>query len=44
MMNISHTNFIGDPDWVIRKYRELCESLGRKVTDAMVERMLGPPG
>jgi len=44
MMNISHTSFIGDPAWVIRKYRELCERLGRKVTDAMVERMLGPPG
>lgn len=44
MMNISHTSFIGNPDWVIRKYRELCDRLGRKVTDAMVERMTGPPG
>ena len=42
-MNISHTCFIGDPDWVLRKYRELCERLGRKVTDAMATQMMGPP-
>lgn len=44
LMNISHTYFIGDPDWVLKKYRELCERLGRKVTDAMARRMTGPPG
>ena len=44
LMNISHTYFIGDPDWVLRKYRELCERLGRKVTEAMVTRLTGPPG
>lgn len=43
-LNISHTYFIGDPDWVIKKYRKLCEKLGRKVTGSFVERMLGPPG
>lgn len=42
-MNISHTCFIGDPDWVLRKYRELCDRVGRKVTDAIVARMMGPP-
>lgn len=44
LMNISNTYYIGDPDWVLKKYRELCERLGRKVTDAMVTRMTGPPG
>jgi len=43
VVNISRTCFIGDPDWVLRKYRELCERLGRKVTDAMVTKMMGPP-
>jgi len=43
LMNISHTCFIGDPAWVIKKYRELCERLGRKVMDTMVTRMMGPP-
>lgn len=43
LMNISHTYFIGDPDWVMRKYRELCEKLGRKVTEAMAMRLTGPP-
>lgn len=44
LMNISHTCFIGDPDWVLKKYRELCGRLGRRVTDAMVTRLTGPPG
>ncbi len=43
MMNISHTHFIGNPDWVLRKYQELCERLGRKVTDATVIRLTSPP-
>lgn len=43
LMNISHTHFIGNPDWVIGKYRELCEKLGRKVTETMVTRMTSPP-
>lgn len=43
LMNISHTHFIGDPDWVMNKYRELCDRLGRKVTEAMVARQLAPP-
>ena len=29
-LNISHTYFMGDPDWVMKKYRELGEKLGRK--------------
>ena len=44
LINISHTHFIGNPDWVLRKYRELCVRLGRKMTDAMVIRMTCPPG
>lgn len=44
LMNISHTYFIGDPDWVLKKYRELCERLGRKVTDAIATRLTTPPG
>ncbi|MFA4874014.1 MAG: transposase [bacterium] len=43
LMNISYTHFIGDPGWVIKKYRELCERLGRKASDAMVIRMTSPP-
>ncbi|MFA4971639.1 MAG: transposase [bacterium] len=43
MMNISHTHFIGNPDWVLRKYQELCERLGRKVTDVTVIRLTSPP-
>jgi len=43
-INISHTHFIGNPDWVLKKYRELCERLGRKMTDAMAIRMTSPPG
>nr|HPQ81578.1 transposase [bacterium] len=39
LMNISHTYFIGDPDWVLKKYRELCDRLGRTVTEAMYLRM-----
>lgn len=42
-MNITRTHFIGNPDWVVKKYRELCGKLGRKVTEAMVTRMTGPP-
>lgn len=42
-MNISHIYFIGDPDWVIKKYRELCDKLGRKITEAQVLRLTGPP-
>jgi putative transposase len=33
-INISHTYFIGDPEWVISKHRELCEKLGRRVGEA----------
>lgn len=43
LMNISHTYFIGNPDWVIKMYRELCGRLGRKATSAMTARMLSPP-
>ena len=43
LMNISHTHFIGDPSWVIKKYRELCERLGRRASDAMAIRMTSPP-
>ena len=30
LLNISHSYFFGDPDWVLKKYRELGERLGRK--------------
>ena len=43
MLNISHTYFIGDPEWVLKKYRELCERLGRKVENSIVVRMTSPP-
>lgn len=43
VMNISHTYFIGNPDWAIKKYRELCEKFGRKLTDAMASRVTSPP-
>lgn len=33
-INISHTYFIGDPEWVISKHRELCEKLGRRVGES----------
>lgn len=44
LMNISHTHFIGDPCWVVKKYRELCDRLGRKMTDEMLSRLTHPPG
>lgn len=44
LMNISHTSFIGDPDWVLMKYRELCERLGRRMCDMTFARLTGPPG
>ncbi|MBN1283396.1 MAG: transposase [Proteobacteria bacterium] len=43
-INISHTHFIGNPEWVLSKYRELCEKLGRKATDARLIRMTSAPG
>jgi len=42
-MNISHTHFIGNPDWVLMKYRELCEKLGRKMIEGIVIRLTSPP-
>ncbi len=42
-MNISHTPFIGDPDWVLAQYRELCQRMGRTVTDFMASRITRPP-
>ncbi len=32
-MNISHTYFIGNPDWVLKKYRELGEKTGRRLAN-----------
>lgn len=43
VLNISHTYFIGDPEWVIGKYRELCARLGIKAVEKRVLRMLSPP-
>lgn len=43
LMNISHTYFIGNPDWVTKKYRELCNKLGRRASDSMAVRMTSPP-
>lgn len=43
LINISHTHFIGDPDWVLGKYRELCKRLGRKVSEARFIRLTSPP-
>jgi len=43
-INISHTWLIGDPEWVIANYRNLCKKLGRKVMVATIKRMIQPPG
>ncbi|HPW44775.1 MAG TPA: transposase [bacterium] len=43
-LNISHTYFIGNPDWVLGKYRELCTRLGRKINEAIFLRLTSPPG
>jgi REP-associated tyrosine transposase len=42
-MNISHTHFIGDPDWVLRKYDELCNRMGRKIIRKTINRITSPP-
>ncbi|MFH1874390.1 MAG: transposase [Pseudomonadota bacterium] len=42
-INISHTHFIGNPDWVLKKYRELCETLGRKMIESIAIRLTSPP-
>lgn len=42
-LNISHTYFIGNPDWVLKKYHELCEKLGRKVNDAKLIHLTSSP-
>lgn len=44
LMNISHTHFIGDPEWVIKKYQELCDRLGRTMNPKILRRMIEPPG
>ncbi len=43
-LNISHTHFIGSPEWVFGKYRELCVRLGRKINEAIFLRLTSPPG
>ena len=43
LMNISHTHFIGDPEWVLKKYQELCDRLGRQMSKTVIRRMTGPP-
>jgi putative transposase len=43
-MNISHTSFIGNPAWVIKKYKELCTRLGRRVTRSALNQLIQPPG
>lgn len=43
LINISHTYFIGNPDWVIGKYRDLCSQLGRKFSVARAIRLTTPP-
>ncbi len=42
-MNISYTHFIGDPDWVLTKYRKLCVKLGRKLTESRIASLTSPP-
>ena len=44
LMNISHTHFIGDPEWVLKKYQELCDKLGGTMSKAVVRRITEPPG
>lgn len=43
LMNISNTHFIGDPKWVLGKYRDLCKRLNRKMSEALYIRMTSPP-
>lgn len=41
-MNISHTYFIGNPDWVWKQYRQLSEKIGRRLPISTL-RLTGPP-
>jgi len=43
LLNISHTHFIGNPEWVLKKYRELCTRLGRQINEVMFLRLTSPP-
>lgn len=42
-LNISHTHFIGDPEWVLKKYCELCNKLGKIVVNSRAGRFMSPP-
>jgi putative transposase len=42
LLNISHTNFIGSPEWVLKKYKELCEKLERKISKNSLQEMSPP--
>ena len=43
LMNISHTHFIGDPEWVLKKYQELCDKLGKPMSKSIMRSIAGPP-
>ena len=42
-LNITHTHFIGNPDWVIAKYNELKGKLNRLHPDKTFPRATAPP-
>ena len=42
-INITHTHFIGNPDWVIEKYNELKAKLGKLNPDRSFPRAAAPP-
>lgn len=44
LLNISHVQYIGDPDWVLAKYRELRARLGREVAVRSSSLVVRPPG
>lgn len=42
-INISHTYFIGDPEWVIKKYMELREMMKKKMSKTIAPQAVSPP-
>jgi REP-associated tyrosine transposase len=43
LLNISHTHFIGNPEWVLKKYQELCDRLGGKMSKTIIRHITEPP-
>lgn len=43
-INISHTYFIGDPDWVVAKYKEFRSALSERYEKYRIDSCASPPG